>query len=635
MKVALAWAFALAAFGAIFSAIVHERIAAMSDVGSEPKDRQLQDDNEVEEDDDDQISFQLKMYWEEGYRWQEETFERKWCLECNGACSPGTLLEIQTCDGSSKQRFVYEEVPGSGGGRLKPRNRQDLCWTRQGAQVHELEPCDLNCRQIILGIRYEGRFEMHPNGLPLDCLEQHHHPRAGEVVRAKDCIESRDDDTSYWVMIDKKGGNYSDFVEEEEFLRGNTTISDFGNDFCDEDNKCSICQGGCDRDRDCQDGLECMTRDGNETVPGCEGADLEENDGLNVCYDPIGNYTLSPTVAPTTSPAPTPVVPTSPPVELYGDCEFSYPSAAPSPYPTEYPSQSPSMTPTLRPSNAPSQAPSLSAVPTSSPMPSLAPTYEGFCKPDENGMFGEEASNAAVVNYKYELVTDPSQDFDVKQIVSLVSQSIVQCVLPTLFSDECNEAPVDTRHQRRLRYATLYDPTGASTDNESILDGVNCTAIFDEAYDCSVINANMIVYTNRNETYDDLLLPIIKESTEEGALNNVHPAIVNITFVNQTASGGNLASSGGSSSGIQNPAWFALIGIGVVAIVAGFVVWKNRKEKQASGSQIAEVAPQSNMSKAVPIETSEKNQASFTPAAQNIMVEEPVSQDITFEIDSD
>lgn len=176
-------------------------------------------------------------------------------------------------------------------------------------------------------------------------------------------------------------------------------------------------------------------------------------------------------MAPTTSPAPTPVVPTSPPVELYGDCEFSYPSAAPSPYPTEYPSQSPSMTPTLRPSNAPSQAPSLSAVPTSSLMPSLAPKYEGFCEPDENGMFGAEASNAAVVNYKYELVTDPSEDFDVKQIVSLVSQIVVQSVLPTLFSDECNKASVDTRHQRRLQDATLYDPTGASTDNESILDG--------------------------------------------------------------------------------------------------------------------------------------------------------------------
>jgi hypothetical protein len=32
--------------------------------------------------------------------------------------------------------------------------------------------------------------------------------------------------------------------------------------------------------------------------------------------------------------------------------------------------------------------------------------------------------------------------------VSLMSQSIIQSVLPTLFSDECNEAPIDTHHQR-------------------------------------------------------------------------------------------------------------------------------------------------------------------------------------------
>jgi hypothetical protein len=55
-------------------------------------------------------------------------------------------------------------------------------------------------------------------------------------------------------------------------------------------------------------------------------------------------------------------------------------------------------------------------------------------------------------------------------------------------------------------------------------------AICDEAYDCSVINTSMIVYTNGNETYDDLLLPIINESMDEGVLNDVHPNIVNITF---------------------------------------------------------------------------------------------------------
>jgi len=232
--------------------------------------------------------------------WQEEDFERKWCLECDGDCETGKLLEIQTCDGSSKQRFVYEEVPGSGGGRLKPQDRRDLCWTRDGVRVHTLEPCDLNCKQIILGIQYEGKFEMHPNGRPLDCLEQHHHPRAGEVIRAKDCIESRDDDTSYWIMINKEGGNYTD-TQEMEVFRGSTNITDVGRDVCGDDNQCGLCmvrcptclcttryvasrssptfiltQGDCDRDSDCQEGLECMSRDDTEPVPGCVGADLEE-----------------------------------------------------------------------------------------------------------------------------------------------------------------------------------------------------------------------------------------------------------------------------------------------------------------------------------------------------------------------
>ena len=342
---------------------------------------------------------------------------------------------------------------------------------------------------------------------------------------------------------------------------------------------------------------------------------LQSKDGLNVCYDPIGNYTLPPTTAPTISPAPTPVVPTSPPVELYGDCEFSYPSAAPSPYPTEYPSRSPSKTPTLSPSDAPSLAPSLSAAPTSSPVPSLAPTYQGFCEPNENGMFGVEASNADVVNYEYELVTDPSQDFDMEEIVSLVSQSVVQSVLPTLFSDECTEAPAETSRRRRLENATLYEATGASTSSESILDGgecdrvaifcaiaavgwvscyllkcnsclfkVNCTTVFDETYDCLVINANMLVYTNGNETYDDALLPIIKESMDNGAFNDLNSAIINTTFVNQTESSGDEA-SGSNSSGIQNPAWFALVGVAVVAVVVGFVVWKKRKREASSRIQ--------------------------------------------------
>ncbi|HEY9708970.1 MAG TPA: hypothetical protein V6D48_12285 [Oculatellaceae cyanobacterium] len=35
-------------------------------------------------------NFRLKMYWQQGYYWQEETFERKWCMQCRvNGCSLG------------------------------------------------------------------------------------------------------------------------------------------------------------------------------------------------------------------------------------------------------------------------------------------------------------------------------------------------------------------------------------------------------------------------------------------------------------------------------------------------------------------------------------------------------------------
>lgn len=44
------------------------------------------------------------------------------------------------------------------------------------------------------------------------------------------------------------------------------------------------CDGDCDRDSDCAEGLLCFQRWGTEEVPGCEG--LGEN-GKDYCYDPL------------------------------------------------------------------------------------------------------------------------------------------------------------------------------------------------------------------------------------------------------------------------------------------------------------------------------------------------------------
>jgi hypothetical protein len=53
--------------------------------------------------------------------------------------------------------------------------------------------------------------------------------------------------------------------------------------------KLGKCQGDCDKNSDCQDGLKCFQRQGNEPVPGCytgPGGDTLSKQGVDFCYDP-------------------------------------------------------------------------------------------------------------------------------------------------------------------------------------------------------------------------------------------------------------------------------------------------------------------------------------------------------------
>jgi len=167
---------------------------------------------------------------------------------------------------------------------------------------------------------------------------------------------------------------------------------------------------------------------------------------------------------------------------------------------------------------------------------------------------------------------------------------------------------------------------------------VNCTGAFLASYNCTVIDASMVVYTNGNETYDDLLLPILKEYMDSGRFNDLHPAIVNVTFLNQTEESndddGRTTTTG--PSGIQNPALFAIIGVAVVIAVIGYVIYKKKKDKRSVGtSEAGEAAPQSDsVAKGVPT-SSKKDPTAYTPVVQDVSVQGSILQDNTFDLDSD
>ena len=65
-----------------------------------------------------------------------------------------------------------------------------------------------------------------------------------------------------------------------------TTLYNGGTSFCTPTTPCHRCQGDCDTDNDCNQGLKCFQRDGHTAVPGCDeggGGDVFDYD---YCYDP-------------------------------------------------------------------------------------------------------------------------------------------------------------------------------------------------------------------------------------------------------------------------------------------------------------------------------------------------------------
>jgi hypothetical protein len=132
--------------------------------------------------------FQINMYWEEGYCWQEEWKERRWYLECErSTCGEDGYLWLQECSSSSMQKFVYGPVAGTGGGKIKPYSRLDLCWTRTRVNSHQIKPCEDNTTDrrgrdlhVLIGFTFECKFKLHPNGyhnelnpVTFKCMDNH------------------------------------------------------------------------------------------------------------------------------------------------------------------------------------------------------------------------------------------------------------------------------------------------------------------------------------------------------------------------------------------------------------------------------------------------------------------------------
>ena len=145
-------------------------------------------------------NFKLKIYWQEGYFWQEESFERKWCMRClGGVCGVGDQIFIEACDDNGVQRFDFEYVSSdevliklSGTNRCLQRSNRNI-FVRNCSSTTSLQKWWAKVGQ------FNGdRFEISQKSAPDMCVTQPHHPKSGEKVYLEPCSQPRESDTSFW-----------------------------------------------------------------------------------------------------------------------------------------------------------------------------------------------------------------------------------------------------------------------------------------------------------------------------------------------------------------------------------------------------------------------------------------------------
>ena len=144
-------------------------------------------------------NFRLKLYWQQGYYWQEESFERKWCMSCrNDGCKDGNKIYISECGGKS-QRFDFVEVDDDQA--LIQLHGKNLCFEREYKDIY-VYPCDFqNPRQQWFakkGAFDDYRFEISQIGFSGYCITQRHHPKTDEEVELEPCTLARRGETSFW-----------------------------------------------------------------------------------------------------------------------------------------------------------------------------------------------------------------------------------------------------------------------------------------------------------------------------------------------------------------------------------------------------------------------------------------------------
>jgi len=157
-------------------------------------------------------TFRLRLYWQDGYDWQDSSREKYYCASCEGSCSPGNDLELGHCDEDDEDNDpdgVWQFINADREGKVQIQMYgTDLCWEmvsdsgdETSSRVVSLARCDTDrSRQWFRS--GEGDFDSYRFELKTSsgkCVSSKHHPKKNEDMYETSCSTAEGDDTNFWT----------------------------------------------------------------------------------------------------------------------------------------------------------------------------------------------------------------------------------------------------------------------------------------------------------------------------------------------------------------------------------------------------------------------------------------------------
>jgi len=151
--------------------------------------------------------FQLMMWWERDYFWQETFSRRRWCATCGRGegkrCKEGEHVRIVKCKSDDQvQHWVRD------GSRICAYTDKSLCWDYRTRDFtlrrRNSSPAQDFLARPFFSVRTDVsktyRFELWRR-TKSGCVTQLHHPRSFEHLMSRRCELARKSKTSYWVAV--------------------------------------------------------------------------------------------------------------------------------------------------------------------------------------------------------------------------------------------------------------------------------------------------------------------------------------------------------------------------------------------------------------------------------------------------